>query len=334
MKPRKLALATTIAALLTGAIACTGPDPKDSVVKVSYGYDLTEEIFQTEIINIGLEKLGYLVEKGVQLPPTSMHVAVGNGDVDYAANHWDPLQENFFENAGGDEKMSREGVLVDNTLQGYAIDKKTADKYKITNLSDLKKPEIAKLFDTDGDGKANLIGCSPGWACELAIEHHLEVYDLQETVEHQRGAYFALMGDAITRFGQGKPILYYTWAPLWLNAVLKNGEDVVWLGVPFTSFPKDKSNQQKAAIVDGKNLGFRVNQIRIYGSNEFMDANPVARRFFQQVEIPIADVNAQNLRMHKGEDTEADIRRHAEEWVADNQELFDRWVAEARKASQ
>ncbi|MBC6477653.1 MAG: hypothetical protein GDA56_07550 [Hormoscilla sp. GM7CHS1pb] len=62
-----------------------------------------------------------------------------------------------------------------------------------------------------------------------------------------------------------------------------------------------------------------------------MDANPVARRFFQQVEIPIADVNDQNLRMHNGEDKEEDIRRHAEEWVGDNQELFDRWVADLEK---
>jgi len=330
MKGKKLALAAALSALLTGAIACN--QNESSEVRVSYGYDLTEEIFQTEIINIGLEKLGYQVERGVQLPPTSMHVAVANGDVDYAANHWDPLQKTFFENAGGDEKLSREGELVDNALQGYAIDKKTADKYNITNLSDLKNPEIAKLFDTDGDGKANLIGCSPGWACELAIEDHLEEYELEETVEHERGAYFALMGDAITRFKQGKPILYYTWSPLWLNAVLKNGEDVVWLGVP--SFPEDKSNQEKAAIVDGKNLGFRVNQIRIYGSNKFMDANPVARSFFKQVKIPIADVNAQNLLMHNGEDTEEDIRRHAEEWVADNQELFDGWVEKARTSGQ
>lgn len=35
-----------------------------------------------------------------------------------------------------------------------------------------------------------------------------------------------------------------------------------------------------------------------------------------------------------GEDTEVDISSHGEEWVAENQELFDRWVEEAKKAGQ
>ncbi len=337
MKAKKLALATVLATLLTGAHACSpesASDNPDTGMRISYGYDIQEEIFQTEVVNIGLEKLGYQIETGLQLPPPSLHLAVANGDVDYAANHWYPQQDSFFENAGGDEKLSRDGVIVDNCLQGYVIDKKTADKYKITNLSDLKKPEIAKQFDTDGDGKANLIGCNAGWYCELIIEHHIQAYDLQETVEQERGSYFALLGDTIARFKEGKPILYYSWTPSWQNAVLKNGEDVVWLGVPFTSFPEKHPQEIKEAVIDGKTMGFSINQEKILASHKFLDANPAVRRFFELVEIPIADVSAQNLRIYNGEDTPEDIRRHAEEWVANHQELFDRWVEEARKAGQ
>ena len=36
-------------------------------------------------------------------------------------------------------------------MQRYQIYKKTADKYKITNIQQLKYPEIAKLFDSDKD---------------------------------------------------------------------------------------------------------------------------------------------------------------------------------------
>lgn len=50
--------------------------------------------------------------------------------------------------------------------QGYLIDKKTADKYHITNIEQLKDPKIAKLFDANNDGKADLTGCNPGWGCE------------------------------------------------------------------------------------------------------------------------------------------------------------------------
>ncbi|WP_293059360.1 hypothetical protein [Okeania sp. SIO2B3] len=34
-----------------------------------------------------------------------------------------------------------------------------------------------------------------------------------------------------------------------------------------------------------------------------------------------------------GEDSPEDIRRHAKEWVENNQELFDSWLEEAKKAT-
>lgn len=42
------------------------------------------------------------------------------------------------------------------------IDKKTAEQYHITSIDQLKDPQIAKLFDTNNDGKADLTGCTPG----------------------------------------------------------------------------------------------------------------------------------------------------------------------------
>ena len=49
---------------------------------------------------------------------------------------------------------------------GYLIDKKTAEKYHITNIEQLKDPKIASLFDANGDGKADMTGCTPGWGCD------------------------------------------------------------------------------------------------------------------------------------------------------------------------
>ena len=60
--------------------------------------------------------------------------------------------------AGGDDKFYREGQYVSGAAQGYLIDKKTAEKYNITNIGQLTDPKIAKLFDADGDGKAEPYG--------------------------------------------------------------------------------------------------------------------------------------------------------------------------------
>ena len=44
-------------------------------------------------------------------------------------------------------------------------------------------------------------------------------------------------------------------------------------------------------------------------------------------------INAQNQRLKEGEDSLSDIRRHAQEWIKNNQDLFDGWVEEARKVA-
>ncbi|MDT1847641.1 proline/glycine betaine ABC transporter substrate-binding protein ProX, partial [Acinetobacter baumannii] len=91
----------------------------------------------------------------------------------FLAVHWDPLHSDYYDNAGGDAKLLRTGSYAGPAAQGYLIDKATADKYDITNIDQLRDPGIAKLFDHDGDGKADLTGCDPGWGCEAMIEHHM-----------------------------------------------------------------------------------------------------------------------------------------------------------------
>ena len=98
----------------------------------------------------------------------------------------------------------------------YGIDKATADKYGITALEQMKDPAIKALFDTDGDGKANLTGCNPGWGCEKVIEHHLDAYELRDHVNNDKGEYFALMADTIARYNAGEAVFYSTWAPNWI----------------------------------------------------------------------------------------------------------------------
>ncbi|MEM8602555.1 MAG: glycine betaine/L-proline ABC transporter substrate-binding protein ProX [Cyanobacteria bacterium P01_H01_bin.121] len=302
-------------------------------VDVTPAYAVLEELFQTEVVNLGLEELGYSIEPGKELEYATMHTDLANGGIDYTAAHWNQIHEGFFENSGGDEQLERTGTIVDNVLQGYAIDKATADEYGITSLDQLQDPEIAQLFDSDGDGKANLTGCNPGWGCEIVIEHHLDEYGLRDTVQHQQGQYFALMADTLTRHEQGEPILYYTWTPLWISGTLVPGENVEWLEVPYTSLPEEQGEVTEAdTTAEGKNLGFAVDQIMVLTNQDFADNNPAAAKFMELVEIPIDDVSAQNQLMQNGEDSPEAIRRHAEEWVQNNQDLFDGWLQEAQNS--
>ena len=79
------------------------------------------------------------------------------------------------------------------------------------------------MFDSNDDGKADLTGCTPGWGCEAVINHQIKAYGLDKTVEHNQGNYAAMIADTITRYKEGKPMLYYTWTPYWVSDVLVTG---------------------------------------------------------------------------------------------------------------
>jgi glycine betaine/proline transport system substrate-binding protein len=325
-----MALATAIG-FSASAVQADEHMPGEGVSVQPITSGIAEEIFQHEILFEGLRRLGYDVQDPLEAEYAVMHVALGQGDADFTGVHWNLLHEEFFQNAGGDDQLVKSGNLIADVLQGYLIDKATADEHGITNLEQLQDPEIAAIFDANGNGMADLTGCNPGWGCELVIEHHLPEYGLTDTVRHNQGSYFALMADTIARFEQDEPILYYTWTPLWVSGVLVPGEDVEWLEVPYTSLPGDEDATAEETSADGRNLGFAVDDIRVLANRDWAEANPAAARFLELAEIDINDVSAQNLLMREGEDSMSDIQNHVDAWIEENADAFEGWVAEARQ---
>ena len=326
------AIAVTSSFLISGAAFADDMKPGEGVEVQPLKSSIAEETFQTVLVMKALEELGYDVKDIQEIEYAAGHVAIGNGDATFLADHWNPLHADFYKAAGGDDKIYREGVYSPGALQGYLIDKKTADEHNITNISQLSDPEIAKIFDNNGDGKADLAGCNPGWGCEGVIEHHLDAYDLRDTVAHNQGSYSAIIADTITRYKAGEPILYYTWTPYWVSGVLVPGKDVTWLQVPFSSLPGENKDAD-TALPDGSNYGFQVNNQQIIANKAWAEENPAAAKLFAIMELSANDISAQNLRMRDGEKSAEDINRHADAWIKANQAKFDGWLEEARSAA-
>lgn len=287
-----------------------------------------EEMFQARVIFRALTDLGYTVADPAEIIAQQAHLAVGTGDADFFTDSWNSLHDAFYQEAGGDAVVSKVGTLSEGALQGYLVDKASYDA-GVTDISMLKDPAVAAKFDADGDGKADLAGCVPGWGCERVIEHQLTEYGLRDTVTHNQGEYNAIIADTIARHAVGKPVLYYTWTPYWVSGALVPGRDVEWISVPYTSLPDGATGNTE---FDGKNLGFAVDSLRIVANNKFLDANPAARKLFEVARIDINDISAENKQIADGEDDSADIDRHVDAWIAAHQADYDSWLAEARKA--
>ncbi|MEI9431707.1 glycine betaine/L-proline ABC transporter substrate-binding protein ProX [Mesorhizobium sp. Cs1299R1N3] len=281
------------------------------------------EIFFHDITFRALEKLGYEVAQPEEAEYATIHIAVANGDVDFTASHWNVLHKPLYDEAGGAKKMTIVGRLISDAVQGYLVDKKSYDA-GVKNLEEFKKPEVAAKFDSDGDGKADLAGCAPGWGCEKVIERHLDKLGLRDTVTHNQGAYDAMMADVIARYKSGHPIVFFTWTPYWVTGVLVPGKDVEWIAVP-----KIEGDEALYTDFEGKNLGFGIDYASFLVNNEFLKANPAVKTLFENVSINVNDVSAEASRQQQGESKIDQIKQHADEWIAQHQSAFDGWVDKA-----
>ncbi|MFH1135364.1 MAG: glycine betaine/L-proline ABC transporter substrate-binding protein ProX [Pseudomonadota bacterium] len=298
--------------------------------------------FQEALVRRGLTELGYEVKKPKDLQNPIFYKSAALGDVDYWTNGWFPnhesqLPKDFY------DKVDKYGYIVKaGGLQGYLVSKRDVEKYKIQSLDDFKREEVRKAFDKNNDGKADLTACPPGWGCENVITHHLEVYNLGDYINPVKASYEAGMASAIGGYQAGEPIFFYTWAPNWTIFKLKPGQDVMWINVP-KIIPKesqesgvDRMTQSgiEGAVTDPIKLGFVVSDIRIVANKKFAEANPAVKKFFEEVTIPLQDINEQNTKMYEGEKSQKDIERHVDEWIAKNKAVWDGWLEAARKAAK
>ena len=330
---KTLPAAVAILATFSASHAFAADLPGKGITVKPVQSTIAEETFQTLLVSRGLEKLGYSVEKPSEVDYNVAYTTIASGDATFLATNWRPLHDDMYKAAGGSQAFYREGTYVSGAAQGYLIDKKTAEKYHITNIAQLKDPKIARLFDSNGDGKADMTGCTPGWGCEAVINHQNTAYGLSNTVTANMGNYSAMIADTLARFKQGKPVLYYTWTPYWLSDVLKPGRDVVWLQVPFSSLPGEQKGVD-TKLANGANYGFPVNTMHIVANKAWAEKNPAAAKLFAEMRLPIGDINAENAAMHAGQSSEEDINRHVDGWIKGHQAQFDKWINDARAATQ
>ncbi len=287
--------------------------------------------FHSEIYKQLFEELGYTVDGPTTLDNPPFYQAVGYGDVDLWVNGWFPIHDTY--RPAFEESAEIIGaVAAGGALQGYLVDKASAEKFDIKTLDDFKRDEVKEAFDRDGDGKADLVACPPGWGCEVAIEGHLTEYGLKDHINEIKASYSASMADAVAAHDSGEPILFYTWTPNWTVNELKLGEDVVWIQVP------EEANEENAAagiascVADPCVMGFEANDIVPVANSKFLEENPAVAAVLKTASIPLEDIFAQNSAMNDGADSPEDIKKQASDWIEKNREMVDGWLEEARKA--
>ena len=322
-----------VALVIVALVVIFSGEEEDNTVTMARA-NWSSGYMQAEIYAQLIGELGYEVNDpaGHTLNPYSFYPALDGGQYDLWANGWFPTHDIFLtaETAAGLEyERSIEAVgqqVESGALQGYMIDKTTADAMGITSMSQLADPSVAAVFDQDGDGLADLIGCNEGWGCATIIDDHIAELDWGDNVEHVQAIYGDLMRGVQERVAAGEPVLFYAWTPNWTYEALAPGVDAVWLTSPALEDDEGTTEVRGLAGCAGNpcNLGWPVNSIQAVANTEFLDDNPDIRRLLEQVQIPLADITAQNVKANP------DAKADAAAWIADNRALVDIWLTNAR----
>lgn len=291
--------------------------------------------FGQRILDIGMERLGYKVEAPKTLAPTAIFAAMATGDVHYTADTILPNHSELYAKTEG--KVIAIGPVMDpGTMQGYMVDKKTAEQHNIKYLEDMLDPKIAALFDQDGDGKADMVAPSVSWTGSAAVAAlHMKSLGLEKTVKLVQGEYTTLAADAVGRYSAGKPIFLYTWYPNPTTMKLLPGKDLVWLQLKKVELPGDQMQKYKAqpkvegCASDPCNIGWLPTVYYIGVGKKWADENPAAVELFRQIKMVLADRAEQNKKMLAGENRDADIDRHAREWIKRHEAEFESWIKAA-----
>lgn len=171
----------------------------------------------------------YITEHGYGYPvdaifgdTISMQVGLANGDTQVTMEIWLPNQQEWWDKQLKDGAVIPVGKSLDDNWQSafvvptYVVEQNPGLK----SVSDL--PKYMDIFITpESDGKALLVSCLAGWACEISNESQVMAYGLEDVIKLQTPGSQAALDAYITgAYEKGEPALFYYWGPTKIAAEL------------------------------------------------------------------------------------------------------------------
>ena len=137
------------------------------------------------------------------------------GDTHVTMEIWLPNQSDSWEEALAGGEVIPIGASLGNDWQStFVIPAYLQEQYPdLDHIDDLKDPKFQELFATsDSRGKARLVGCVPGWSCELVNDAQIAGYGLEEFLHVIKpGSQDAMFAEIIGAYEKKEPWFGYMW---------------------------------------------------------------------------------------------------------------------------
>ncbi len=251
--------------------------------------------------------------------------AMDSGAMHVHPEVWLPNQQNLHDTFVKDKNTVMQNMNGVEAFQGMCVDKATADANGITAIEDLTNPDVAALFDTNGDGKGEIWIGAPGWAStnvekirakSYGYDQIFELTEIDETV-----AYANL--DTATK--AGKPWAGFCYTPHYVFAlhdmqILKEPayDAAKWKVLQPTDDPDWLEKSEAGVAWDSAYL-------HIHYAKSLEADHPQVAKLMSNIKLTTEEVSAMTFALVIDS---KDPKEYAKSWVAENEDKILGWLSE------
>ncbi len=329
------------ASLLAYVLLLTPAAAQDTVRVAELDWDGARSV--QHILKAVLEgELGLAVE-WVRQDPASLLAAMDRGEVDVFPDMWMPDQAEGWGRyiAAG----SRQSVLVNDApylgTQSLYVPGYVQEEHDIRRVEDLRSPEAARLFDTDGDGRGEIWPGPPGWSARRHQLVKLKSYGLDGLYQPQDLTEEDFKRHVREAYKARQPVVFYFWTPDALHAGhdLRKLEEPPFDGYAMASKKgSDEYNpegcwsmlspEEDADWLAKSEIRCATPPSEVYvaHSRSWGERHPTAARFLRQVAFTPDMISGWTLLTVDYDLKPSEVART---WIERNPEVLREWLAEA-----
>jgi len=275
------------------------------------------------VLKVALENnLGLEVELQNGTNPVVFE-AMDSGSMHVHPEVWLPNQTNLNDKYVGEKKtvrMNPNGVAGD---QAMCVTKGTQERTGIENLSDLTDPEMAKNFDTDGDGKGEIWIGAAGWASTNVEKIRAKSYGYDATMSLKEMDETLALAEVDAAVNKGENITFFCYTPHHMFAlhelvILKEPayDEAQWNVIQPTDDPEWLSKSDAPVAWNTANL-------HIHYAASLETDQPEAAAMLSKVSLDTSVVSAMTFALVVEKQDPAEF---AAKWVEENAETVDSWL--------
>lgn len=275
------------------------------------------------VLKVALENnLGLEVELQSATNPVVFE-AMDSGSMHVHPEVWLPNQANLNQQFVSDKqtvRMNPNGVAGD---QAMCVTKGTAERTGIVNLSDLTDPEMAKNFDSDGDGKGEIWIGAAGWASTNVEKIRAKSYGYDATMTLKEMDETLALAEVDSAVNKDENIAFFCYTPHHMFAlhelvILKEPayDEAQWTVIQPTDDPEWLSKSSAP-------VAWSTAYLHIHYAASLEADQPEAAAMLANVSLDTDTVSAMTYALVVDKQDPAEF---AAKWVDENADTVDSWL--------